>query len=61
MDEIDERLGEMQMVLNAMYRRIAEMEQRIRHLEQGQSMCGTVEGLEGEWTVSPPPGFTREP
>jgi len=56
-DDIDKRLGEIQAVLNSLYRRLASMEQRIRHLEKGESLTGTVDGLDGEWTMTPPPRF----
>ena len=55
-----ERLGEMQITLNALYRQIARLEQRIRDLEAkaldtDRRMTGSIQGLEGEWTVTPPP------
>ena len=55
-----ERLGEMQSTLNALYRQIARLEQRIRDLEAkaldtDRRMTGSIQGLEGEWTVTPPP------
>ena len=92
---MDERLGEMQITLNNLYRRIADMEQRIRDLEAkaidtdkaivGCMNCGTpdttfadtkpippeesdaltwtgsIQGLDGEWTVTPPPEFDHGP
>ena len=53
----DERIGEVQMAYNALYRRLASIEQRLRRLENPTPMTGTIDGLEGEWTVTPPPRF----
>ena len=50
-------LGDLQMAVNAMYKRLAELEQRLRRLENPAPMTGTIDGLEGEWTVTPPPRF----
>ena len=55
MPNVDESLGEIRMVLNALYRRLASIEQRVRHLENPKPLTGTIDGLEGEWTVTPPP------
>ena len=57
MPNVDESLGEIRMVLNALYRRLASIEQRVRHLEKPKPMTGTIDGLEGEWTVTPPITF----
>ena len=60
----EERLGELQMTLNALYRQIARMEQRIRDLENKaldtdrRIYTGSIQGLPGEWTVTPPPEFS---
>lgn len=50
-------LGELRIALNALYRRLADMEQRLRRLENPQAMTGSVEGLQGEWTMTPVPLF----
>ena len=60
---MEERIGEMQLTLNALYRQIARLEQRIRDLEakaidiDRRIYTGGWQGLEGEWTVTPPPEF----
>lgn len=51
-------LGQQQITLDALWRRVVEMEKRIRALEQRpRTMTGTIQGLEGEFTVTPPPEF----
>jgi hypothetical protein len=55
-------VGDMWMNLNAMFRRLGKMEERLRKVEQriaddDRQMLGTVQGLEGELTVTPPPQF----
>ena len=53
----------MQITLNALYRQIARLERRIRDLEakaldtDRRIYTGSIQGLEGEWTVTPPPEF----
>ena len=59
---MEDRLGEMQMTLGALYRQIARLEQRVRDLEAkaidiDRRWTGSIEGLEGEWTVTAPPEF----
>ena len=54
---MDERLGEMQITLNNLYRRIADMEQRIRDLEakaidSDRRMTGSIQGLDQVFTVT---------
>jgi len=51
-EDIEKRLGELQMVYNAIYRRMVELEKRVRRLENRQPMTGSIQGLDGEWTVS---------
>ena len=53
------QIGELRIALNAMYRRLVDVEKRIRRLEAEPvpMMAGSIEGLEGEWTVTPPPEF----
>ena len=60
MIDFDARFGELQTTLNVLYRQIARLQQRVRDLEAKAidtdgRMVGTIQGLEGEWTVSPPP------
>ena len=62
MIDFDARFGEIQITLNSLYRQLARMEQRIRDLEakaidSDRRMTGSIQGLEGEWTVTPPPEF----
>ena len=57
MPNVDESLGEIRIALNALYRRLASIEQRVRRLENPKPLTGTIDGLEGEWTVTPPPRF----
>ena len=56
-DDCSKKLGDLRMGLNALYRRIAEMEMRLRRLEDPQAMTGSVEGMDGEWTVTMPEGW----
>ena len=54
------QIGELRMALNALYRRIAELEQRIRALENPQpkpQMVGSIEGIDWELTATPVPRF----
>ena len=57
MCDCDKELGELRMGLNALYKRIAEMEMRLRRLEEPRALTGSIEGLDGEWTVTPPPDW----
>jgi len=45
-EDIDKRLGELQMAYNAIYRRLAELEKRVRRLENRQPMTGSIQGME---------------
>ena len=56
MSETDKSLGELRMGLDALYRKLDELEARMRELEQ-RTLTGTIDGLEGDWTVSVPPEF----
>ena len=55
--DIERSLGDLRMGLDALFRRIAEMEARLRRLEDPQAMTGSIEGLEGEVVVTMPEGF----
>ena len=56
-DAIIESLGELRLAWDAMFRRLAELEARVRRLENPKHMIGTIDGLEGEWTITPSPRF----
>lgn len=58
-EQCDRSLGEIRERLSALARKLEELEQRIRALE-GERMVGSVEGLEGEWTVTPPPQWEEQ-
>ena len=49
-------VGEVRLGWDAMFKRIAAMEERLRRLESPRAV-GSIQGLEGEWTVTPPPEF----
>ena len=55
--------GDMWASLNAMWREVARLREEMRTLServknlQAAQMRGAIEGLEGEWTVTPPPEF----
>ena len=55
--DTDRSLGELRMGLDAMFRRIAEMEARLRRLEDPQTMTGGIEGMAGEIVVTMPEGW----
>ena len=58
-------VGEIRLGWNAVMSRLADMEARLRTLEAQCNTCGTpdttftgsIQGLDGEWTVTPPPEF----
>ena len=50
-------VGEVRLGWDAMFKRIAAMEERLRRLESPRAMVGSIQGLEGEWSVTPPPEF----
>ena len=56
---MDERIGEMQITLNALYRQIARLEQRVRDLEAkaldtDRVLTGGIQGLDERITVTLP-------
>jgi len=53
----DERLGEMQITLNALYRKMGDLERRLRRLEQSKPMTGSIEGLGEPIVVTLPEGW----
>ncbi len=55
--------GDMWASLNAMWRQVGRLQDEVRVLServknlQAAQMRGAIQGLEGEWTVTPPPEF----
>ena len=41
-------LGELRMQLNGVWQRVVALEGRVRNLESGPSLTGSIQGLEGE-------------
>jgi hypothetical protein len=52
-----ETIGELQLAIGALAERVERLEQDRRYAEaEGlKTLTGTIQGLEGEWTVTPPP------
>jgi len=51
-------MGELRIQLNGVWQRVVALEGRVRNLESGpvgRTMTGSIQGLEGEFTVTPPP------
>ena len=59
-------VGELRLGMNAMVQRLADHEDRIKALEakaidtDRRIYTGAIQGLEDEWTVTPPPEFEGE-
>jgi hypothetical protein len=49
------RMGEVLKAVNLFYRRLVELEARVKTLESAKR--GGIQGLDGEWTITPPPEF----
>ena len=56
-EDTSKSLGELRMAWDAMFRRLAELEERVRELER-ERMTGSIQGLDGEWTVSQLPDYS---
>ena len=56
-EDCSKALGDLRMGLNALYRRIAEMEMRLRRLEDPQAMTGTIQGMDEPIVVTMPEGW----
>lgn len=47
--------GELRMAMDAMKRELLSIIERLSELERARQLVGGIQGLEGEWTVTPPP------
>ena len=57
MRDLTASLGELRIQLNGVWQRVVALEGRVRNLESGpvgRTMTGSIQGLEGEFTVTPP-------
>ncbi len=54
-------MGELRLQLNGVWQRVVALEARVRNLESGPSWTGSIQGLEGEFTVTPPPEWDHGP
>lgn len=60
-DDLIKSVGELRMVANVLYRKLARLEQRVRDLEAQREprYTGTVQGLEGIVTITPIPEWSE--
>ena len=56
-DALRVSVGELRIQLTGVWRRVTALEGRVRNLESAPTMTGSIQGLEGEFTVSTPPEF----
>ena len=58
-DELTEGVGELRLAVWGLMERVERLENRCAcdDAEMRKTVVGTIQGLDGEWTVTPPPEF----
>jgi hypothetical protein len=56
---IDRSIGEIRLAISSLKQELVRLAARLAEVER-QQMRGAIQGLPGNWIITPPPGWGRE-